>query len=281
MKKRVKSLSEVAEEDRDRYTKDGDWFVLDAGEEGDEDEVDPKTGDKKADDKKAGGKKDVDEYRRNNIKLMKQVAELQEKLGSIDMDAYTAGQEALNRLADAEERELMSKGKLNDVLDRRVRTMKEAHDKELTKLKAEIAKEREGRAKTSTELRETKVAMYLADTEAAMKVRVKPSARRDVKSRAYELFSLDENNNVVAMRDGEMLLNSEGKPYGPKDFFMEAFEEAPHLFEDGTGTGGNGNPKKGTGGGNGTLELDGSDQRAMGQNIEKIARGKINVRVKL
>ena len=72
----------------------------------------------------------LDEFRSNNVKLMKDIQTLSDKFEGVDIDNYKdliSKQEKLNN------KKLIDAGKIDELLDEKTKSMREVHNKELSK----------------------------------------------------------------------------------------------------------------------------------------------------
>lgn len=288
MKKWIKRLEDVDESLRKHYVKSASGGYSLRVEEADSDDDSDSNEDSDAEDSdesdesssKDKGKSKLDEFRRNNIKLMKERDALRKQLGEIDMDVYNAGKEAISRLQSDEEKELAAKGQFDKVLERRIAALKEQHAKELKKVQDDAAKAIGRAEKLRTDLKRTKIESYVRKAGDDMKVELaSPTASQDLMRRAFDLFDIDEDGNVVSMDGDEPRLNKDGAPYTTKDFYAETFESASHLFKEGSGSGPTSSGTRQRNRQPGALDIDPTNPTSMGKNIDAIAKGKAKVRI--
>ncbi len=282
LKKVIKSLEEVPSEFRSLYKKIGDNFVFQKPEleEDDTDSVeddDVETIDASDKDKK------IKEMRANNIKLMKQLQEYKQKLDGIDFDLYNAGKNAVEHARTQEEKDLLAKGKYEEAMEKRLSSIREQHQKELKKFQDEAKKNSELASKHRKELSQTKIEAGIHRAAEKAKVRFAAGALPDVLSRASSSLDIDEDGSIVGF-EGEgdardYRQNPDGKKWGITDFFQELTETAPHLFEGAVGADIDGGPRRRSGGRTGVIEINPNDVRGFGNNIENIAKGKVEVRM--
>jgi hypothetical protein len=145
------------------------------------------------------------------------------------------------------------------------------------------AKTAEVQARAETylkKLRERTTKQAISDALSDAKVQLaNSSAARDAASRANEVFSLNDQGDLVALEpDGTQMFNKDNKPLTPKDFVQRLIDEAPHLFSAGSGGGA---PGSGGGGGGsrrpGVVQLSRTDAKGFGQLASKIADGTVTV----
>ena len=83
-----------------------------------------------SEDEYTGLKLKLDEFRTNNVKLLKDMESLSAKFEGVDIDAYNqllVKQEALNK------KKLIDAGKIDELLEEKTKQMRVAHNKELEK----------------------------------------------------------------------------------------------------------------------------------------------------
>lgn len=166
------------------------------------------------DDLVAGLKAKNSELLGNQKKLKEEMATVNaalKRFDGIDPDAVSA---ILKRFSDDEEAKLIADGKIDEVLNKRTERMQQAHQKEVSALRAQLDKF------TGHVLAD---AIRAAGNEAG----IHTAAFEDAIARAQGVFSIDENGELVA-REGA--LDSKGKPLSPKAWFADMKEAAPHWF---------------------------------------------------
>lgn len=300
LKKKVASLSEVPQRFRKFYKKIGDYWVTevtevadsDGGESGGDDDDSFSAGitddDGDAEEPSRGSDRDrakLKEMRNNNIRLMKQIKELKDRLDGVDTERMAAGEQALETVRNAELRELIRKGDYNGALEHNAKLLREAHQKEIKKLQDQLAAATSQVSKLRNDNRSTKIETQLRREAAKLKIKFADGADADVLTRALSIFDLDENGNIVAFEgqgdERAEKVNGEGKTYGFSDFFSELTESASFLLAGASGadvrSGENGARRRP--GGPGTLSVDANDVKGFGSNIEDIAAGKVKVRM--
>lgn len=209
---KVKSESEIPAEHKTLYVKKGDVWVLDAAGAEDAERV--------------------AEFRDRNIALMKEA----EKFKDIDPEKY---RRLTKEAEDAEQKRLKDSGKLEEAHAAQVAAMKNAHAEEL--------KKHGERTSALTQRLET-VLIDDAVAGEALKKGVRATALLDVKTRARNVFNLD-NDKVTATNGGKALFGRSGEPLTIGEWLDTLATEAPHLFEgnSGSGSGNNGDKSGGSG----------------------------------
>lgn len=223
IKKRYEKLADIPEAMRSMYRQDGTAYVLDL-DEGDDD---------------SGGDvhRKLAEFRANNRKLAEELRRAQEEkdaltrkasaVGDRDPDEVARALDLLGKLSGHEEAEMIRNGKIDDVLQRRMKTREAEWQKKLDAEKAKF----EADSKEAAKARQMASAMLLDKrlraAIAAKKVRPRQTAEDDLAMRLHRDWKLE---------------TLEGDPVSESYADMESWvdtlvSKAPHLFEDGTGGG--------------------------------------------
>ena len=210
LKYQVAKLEDVPEAVRGLYKQEGQVFILDA--EG----VVPK--------------EKLDEFRENNITLNKKL----EKLKDIDPTKY---QELVAIENEVKEGKLIKEGKLEEVVNLRVGTMKTAFEQEKTTLSTQLQQ-------ANSQL--SKLLIDNAVKSAAIKAGVHPTAVDDVVLRARGVYTVENGLPVPKNPEGEVIYSKDGKtPMGMEDWLTSIKPNAPHLFVGSTGSGAGGGNRHG------------------------------------
>src|SRR5688572_30159662 len=246
VKRRVRSLDEVDAKFRDDYEKRGDWFhlKLDA-DDGDGDGEDDDEPDEK---RESADKRKVKEFRKENIRIRREMDELKAKFEGMDPEQYRVAMQALEAARNDEERELLRQGKFDEVLDVRHAKLKGIYEDALKKERDQRAAAEQAAAALKKTLHGDRVRSKLRAIADDMKVQLQPGASEDFFARALGVFTeLDEDGELVAVDGEDLRLNADNQPYGPKDFVAEIVEKAPHLIVGASGAeiGGRTGGKKG------------------------------------
>lgn len=211
LKFKVPTLAEIPEALRTLYKPDGDAFVLDA--EG----VVPK--------------ERVDEFRNNNIQLQQQL----DKFKNIDPTKHN---ELLAIQREIEEGKLIKEGKLEEVVNLRVGTMKTTYEQQIEQLN-QINQQNSGQ-----------LSVLLIDNAVkseAIKNGVYPTAIDDIVLRARSVYSVDKGNPVPKNEKGEVIYGKDGTtPMPMAEWILNQKKVAPHLFHGSQGSGAGGG--RGSGG---------------------------------
>jgi len=218
---------------------------------------------------KVAPKDKLDEFRQNNVKLMKQLKEYEDKLKGVDPDEYKALKKKMKEL---EEKKLLEAGKVEELVQRKAMEIKQSYEDKLK----ELQKETQTVKKTAETYRD-KLARTVIDSEVQRAVlsvaKPRKGAINDILLRAKTTWKITEDGTPLPFNDkGEIIQKDEG-PLTFRDWAESLVEEAPYLFEGSGGGGGRG----GNGGGGGPKTISKDDKEAFNAHLEDIAKGKIKV----
>lgn len=206
LKTKYKTQEEIPEAYRGLYQEEGGEWVL-VGVDG----VVPK--------------EKADEYRTNNIDLLKQIAALKDQYGNIDPKKY---QELLDSQKKLEEENLKSKGQF-DELERRLR---EAHTQQMGERDKIIDSLKRG-------LKERVIDSVISAHVDQVGV-LKPGNMRFLLADARGAFDIEDFDKILSSgdlskldekifcrgEDGKPRFGKEAKPITPKDWMLEYFQGA-------------------------------------------------------
>lgn len=272
MKRKYKNEKDIPEALRSLYSKQGDWFVLQLEESEEDDGGDDE---EESDKTKKSTKKRLNEFRQNNLQLQRELETTKktlEKFKDIDPEQYAKAMEAYNKISSMEEGELIKAGKIDEVVQKRVQTMKDDFSKQVT-AKDSIINQLQSENKT---LKSTLggITVESSVSKAISKVgTLRKGALPDVINRAKSIFKVTDEGKMEAPGD---LFDDEGNPMTMEKWAARLTEEAPFLFEDGAGGDSGGGQRKD--GKTRLREVDGKDPIAFGKNLEKIAKGEVVVK---
>jgi len=185
------------------------------------------------------------------IAAQKQLKEALSHFDGIDPNAMKA---MMKNFSDSEEAAMLAAGKLDEVVSKRVDRMKADFDKQL-KAREDALTQAQAKAQ---KLAAGKVSGAL--TQAASKTGALPNALEVIALIAEKQgWTINDDGDVVAVRDGEIVLGKDGKtPLGPQEW-VESLRDAPqyeYLWPKAQGAGAlggthsNRTPAKGSLGGN-------------------------------
>ena len=176
----------------------------------------------------AVGKDKLDEFRNNNVKLLKDL----EKFKDVDPAKY---QELLALAKKQEEKKLIDAGEIDKVVEQRVGEMKSTYETQI---------------KTLTEqnsVAQRQLESLLIDNavrDAAVKSGVQPTAVDDVLLRAKATFKIKDGNAVPVDAQGNVVYGKDGtSPMSVVDWTTSLKKQAPHLFQGSQGGGAQGSGK--------------------------------------
>lgn len=199
-----------------------------------------------------GMKAKIDEFRNNNIALMKEKEELEKKLSKLgDPDEIT---KMKKRLQDIDDQKLIEAGKLEEVVQQRTERMRADFENQVAQLTAAL-NERDQKL-TATNQRLSEVLIDGEITKAVNSVGVvRKEAIRDILSRGRETWKLEEG--VPVPKEGDRLLYGiDGKaPLTFEEWAKALITSAPFLFEGSAGGGANGGANQGGAGFKGNVDL--------------------------
>lgn len=170
-------------------------------------------------------KAQLDEFRANNLKLKTAL----EKFNGLDPDKAAEIAAAYQGVTDGTYVENAKKTDVDAIVEKRIAEMQRQHETELTSAT-------ETAAKLKTELETVKVNQALLTAGATAGLR--KGAEADLLSRGREVFSVDNDGNLVARDEkGEMRYGAAGQPLTPSEFIKDLASKAEHLFDANAGGG--------------------------------------------
>lgn len=183
--------------------------------------------------------------------------------------------EALNKLNKMEEDNLLSEGKLEELLEKRTENMRKDFENQVKALTRAADESKQAAETLRGELSTLKVDNQLQSLGA--KIGVRPEAMEDFLYRGRKIFKLQEDGRVLPL-DGEKqtIFDKDGRnPLSMEEWGSGMTEIAPHLFAGSSG--GGASHQQGTGGSVLGKLINAADGQAMSDNIEAIARGEVRV----
>jgi hypothetical protein len=213
----------------------------------------------------------LDEFRNNNVALLKQLDEFKAKYGNVDMDEYNRIKEEQQKLKD---KQLIDAGKIDELLAQRTEAMRNDFEAQRAKLlenstlyqtEAEKAKSRLGEVLVETEVMKNVGAVGV----------LRMGASFDVLQRAKTVWKVVDGQ-LKAMEGDTPIYGKDGKnPLTVAEWCHGLAETASYLFESSSGSGGKGG--KGNGHDTTTKYISRGDPN-YGKMLDKIASGEITVR---
>jgi ribosomal protein L14 len=180
----------------------------------------------------AVAKSKVDEFRENNINLNRQLEELQDKYGNIDVDKYN---ELLDKAAQDDGKKRIAMDKVDEIVAERTQKMKEEYENQIGQLK-DVVSSQSGQLDS--------LLIDGAVRQAATEAKVRPGAIEDVILRAKQTFKVVDGNAVAHDSKGNVVYGKDGStPLSTTEWLGGLKKNASHLFETSTGGGAGGGDK--------------------------------------
>ena len=214
----------------------------------------------------------LDEFRNNNVALLKQLDEFKQKYGDVDMDEYRRIKAEQQQLKD---KQLIDAGKIDELLEQRTEAMRKDFESQRAKLL-----ENSTLHQTEAEKAKSRLSAVLVETEVMKSVGavgvLRTGAQMDVLQRAKAVWSV-QDGQLRAMDGDAPIYGKDGKnPLTVAEWCRGLAEVAPHLFESSSGGGGRGN-NTGNNSGVGIKYISRGDPN-YGKHLSEIASGEIVVR---
>ena len=197
-----------------------------------------------------GVKAKLDEFRTNNVKLMKDMESLASKFEGIDVDAY---KEMSDKQEAMRSKKLIDAGKIDELLEEKTKQMREVHNKELNKT-----------TEVNQSLQEqlAKLVIDNAVRDASTKAGVVDTAMDDILLRSKAIFSLKDGKAVPTDASGNTIFgHGTSEPMTVNEWVNGQMDVAPHLFKTSSGGGSTHNNR-----------VKGSTQQGL-SSIEKLELG--------
>jgi len=176
----------------------------------------------KADDTRAK----LDEFRANNVKLLKDMDALSAKFDGIDLDNYN---ELLKQQQEQKDKTLIDAGKIDELLEERTKAMIKTHNNELEKIQDE---------NTTLQSQLAGLVIDSAVRDSAVKSGVVETAINDILLRSKAVFNLVDGKAIPHDSDGNIVYgSSSADPMTVEEWVKAQQDEAPHLFKSSQGGG--------------------------------------------
>jgi|SaaInlStandDraft_4_1057021.scaffolds.fasta_scaffold04018_3 hypothetical protein len=179
-------------------------------------------------------KSKLNEFRDNNVGLMKQISDLEAKVGSVDMDEYNDLKSKAKKLRD---KKMIDAGKVDELVTERVTAMRAEYDTQVTELT------------TKNDVANRQLETLLIDNElrsASAKAGVTSEAVDDVLLRGRAAFKLVEGQAMPHDSTGSVVYGKDGTtPMSVNDWVKNLSQSASHLFTSSQGSGSTGSVKSG------------------------------------
>jgi len=164
-----------------------------------------------------------------NAELLAEKKKIQERFKDIK-DPQEALQ-ALQLINENEDMQLIKNGKIDEVVERRLGTVRSDYEAKL----AELGSTLENEKKTGGQYKNLFHNKMVEDTirDAALVAKIRPEALHDVVMRGKQVFSLGEDNKTVEARDhaGKLIKIDDGTKILTPSLFIETLKkDAPHFW---------------------------------------------------
>lgn len=213
----------------------------------------------------------LDEFRNNNVELMKQLEQLKGKaLTDEELAEFKKMREEQQKLKD---KQLIDAGKIDELLEQRTSNMRGEYEGKITKLEELLEALSEKLIDAEEKLAGTLITSELSRAVSQVG-HLRKGAMDDLVHRAQQVWTYDDGN-IVAKNGDQVIFGKDGKsPLTILEWTQSLVESAPHLFEGSNGGGSSGNSGGGTGG---VRTIARGDNKAFISNLKEVAEGKVAV----
>ena len=162
---------------------------------------------------------------------------LSSKFEGIDVDAY---QDMLSKQEAMKTKKLIDAGKIDELLDEKTKSMREVHNKELSKT---------NEVNQSLQDQLAKLVIDNAVRDSALKAGVVDTGMDDILLRSKSIFSLKDGKAVPTDAQGNTIFgHGTSEPMSVNEWVKAQMDVAPHLFKSSSGSGSSHNARpNGTG----------------------------------
>tara|TARA_R100001244_G_scaffold99649_1_gene74397 strand:+ start:602 stop:1270 length:669 start_codon:yes stop_codon:yes gene_type:complete len=173
-----------------------------------------------------GIKTKLDEFRSNNVKLLKDMETLSQKFEGIDVEAYN---EMLTKQNELKSKKLIDAGKIDELLAEKTKSMREVHNKELDKT---------NEVNLSLQEQLAKLVIDNAVRDSATKAGIVDTGMDDILLRSKSVFSLKDGKAVPTDKQGNTIFgHGTSEPMSVNEWVNAQMDVAPHLFKSSSGSG--------------------------------------------
>jgi len=184
-----------------------------------------------------------DEILGEKKKLQEQLDKMGETWKGLDPEAV---RNIMTRLESDEETKLLAEGKMDEVIERRTERLKADHARQLANLEGQLTEANANLDGAGGKVKKLMVEGQMR--QAASELGLVPSAVEDALSRAMNVFSVGEDDSLVAENAQGTIYGKDGKtPITPAEWLSDMKEKAPHWFPAPSGGGAGGGNGKGGG----------------------------------
>ena len=185
----------------------------------------------------------------NRNEILKEHKELKQKFQEVTKQWDGLDPEAvrniMQRLENDEETKLLAEGKMDEVIERRTERLKADYGNKIENLSSAISEKEQALEAAQNRIKTLMVEGSMR--AAASELGLYPSAVDDALTRAMSVFSVDENDQLVARdKNGATIYGKDGKnPMTPAEWLEAMKEKAPHWFPPPSGGGAGGGTGRG------------------------------------
>lgn len=228
----------------------------------------------------------IGEFRTRNIKVLKENEQLTadlaakhaqlSKFDGMDVDKYNKAAKALELIEGDEERKLIEEGKIDEVIQRRMKTAIESHGNQvhaLTVARDTAIQERDD-LRTSVDRTALRTAVQTAVDKDGIRLR-STGAMHDLHARIAGDFTIDPETGTPKARNGEFGPKGEPLTINDRIVALAGSADASHLFETAGGSGSSGSRRPTLVAG--VRIIDPDDPVAIGLAADDIHAGKAKI----
>jgi len=198
----------------------------------------------------------LSEFRERNVELSKVneanapvLARIRDIAGE-DLDEFVNEVKELRSIAQrVNDGELKTDDQIENAIQDRIKVIREGFDENNKRLNAELAEERNTARSMAERLDRARIERDVTAAVVHPDSGVMPQALGDVLERAYRLFKVEEDGNIVPKRGDSTIFGADGaSPMTPAEWLVKLKEEAPHYFKPSSGGGAAGGKESETNG---------------------------------
>ena len=183
----------------------------------------------------------VDEFRNNNIKLMKQNEELQSKVSQYDDFDLEQAREALRFKEDVEKQNLMDKGQYEELLKKEIAQLEKQHGKQILQLQENVENAQKELSNKQRLLNQNVIDRGVQET-LDNKPMLTTTARMLLMDRAKSMFTVDNTGKIIATDDDNNVRYAKNGVdlYGISDYiedYILDYQNDPSFVKPSTGGG--------------------------------------------
>ena len=198
----------------------------------------------------------LDEFRGNNVTLMKDMDDLTNKFKNVDLDQYA---DMMQKQLDQKDKKLIDDGKIDELVEERTKRIQADNAKAYQSLQEQI----------NTYQRQLEGLMIDATVrDHSSKQGVAPTAMDDIILRAKTVFKLKDGQATPMDGDGNVIYEAGAtEPMSVESWVKGLTGSAPHLFTPSNGSGSQ-HGNRGGGGGDKTVTREQFDNMGQSQRSD-------------